>query len=779
VPLKGWIPVSMLHQIAFSGATPEHQTPVVQSQGPQQQALRNHSAIQPPQVSQNVQSQQQHHQQPAPHQLQPVLQQSQQKLYQLSNQQLQQQQQHPIVQQQVVRHTQQNQVYKQAATPCVTKPVSFASSPNIRGSDFRQIKPQENNINKMNNIVGVADDKKRYEAMGARPKILGNFQPITGKGVGIVEDEKSAKHRARSILASAIPVSPVSSGPSTPCGISVTKSSSSSSLPKGYVPITSTVLTPVNFRPPFVAHKRPSALKHHIVQSSKQGHQHQTSSSSAGSISSSNHSRNDSSPALLGVSNGADVSKAQVAHQSPHPMKDQQSCIANRQIVSNGKHNHADYVCVVQSTERKKSPSPNTKRSSSNSQHNSCSNKEPNTPPSTMSRHKEHESNESISAVTTTVSSSNSSVNATTASLSNNLNGSTGSSKSTSSVFSQQITNGTNNTLASTAVTVTTTATGSHTNSTSTTSSYSSTTSSRSSSPGISLTTFGLNSEGRGIPGAICFALGSDQKTGRNSQTNRSSNSSIISPTPDSVSGLQSQKDIKPPSGVKSPTIIINCAPAPAKVAEEHWWSVESPGRNANKQDGQSGKVVNSTWVRLMGGQANNRQGSGLPWRTARAVSGQHLIQTRRASQEESSNGTISPVSISSSTATFNYTPAVNSPPSSNFSSATNSAASSPPPNPNQPPCDDLRSMASKNITSAIMSYELNTKCEGGPTSSEGNTARVWPTRGEDNVNNDGVDTMTRKDFVCPSCQMLFPPERHLEFLDHFEVCRGPEYADL
>ncbi|XP_037797229.1 uncharacterized protein LOC119592473 [Penaeus monodon] len=31
-PLKGWIPVSMLHQIAFSGATPEHQTPVVHAQ---------------------------------------------------------------------------------------------------------------------------------------------------------------------------------------------------------------------------------------------------------------------------------------------------------------------------------------------------------------------------------------------------------------------------------------------------------------------------------------------------------------------------------------------------------------------------------------------------------------------------------------------------------------------------------------------------------------------------------------------------------------------------
>lgn len=100
----------------------------------------------------------------------------------------------------------------------------------------------------------------------------------------------------------------------------------------------------------------------------------------------------------------------------------------------------------------------------------------------------------------------------------------------------------------------------------------------------------------------------------------------------------------------------------------------------------------------------------------------------------------------------------------------------------NQRPCEDLRSMASKNISSAIMSYELGNKCEplGSPV---GVGAPGWPGQGLDATKaapaNDGVATMTRRDLVCPSCQMLFPPEKHLQFLDHFEVCRGPEYADL
>lgn len=80
------------------------------------------------------------------------------------------------------------------------------------------------------------------------------------------------------------------------------------------------------------------------------------------------------------------------------------------------------------------------------------------------------------------------------------------------------------------------------------------------------------------------------------------------------------------------------------------------------------------------------------------------------------------------------------------------------------------------------MSYELGNKCEplGSPV---GVGAPGWPGQGPDAAKaapaNDGVATMTRRDLVCPSCQMLFPPEKHLQFLDHFEVCRGPEYADL
>lgn len=115
-----------------------------------------------------------------------------------------------------------------------------------------------------------------------------------------------------------------------------------------------------------------------------------------------------------------------------------------------------------------------------------------------------------------------------------------------------------------------------------------------------------------------------------------------------------------------------------------------------------------------------------------------------------------------SSTATFSYTPAVNSPPSS----ANSSAASSPPPSLNQR--DDLKSMASKNIASAIMSYELSTKCEGTGGSTSTSVSCT-----------EGADTLTRQDLVCPSCQMLFPHDKHILFLDHFEACRGPAYADL
>ncbi|KAK4314516.1 hypothetical protein Pmani_014221 [Petrolisthes manimaculis] len=464
--------------------------------------------------------------------------------------------------------------------------------------------------------ITINDDKRRYEAMGARPKVAlrtgkrrGMVEEVvrglevagadgTGKGLGSVEDESTAKHRARSILASAIPVSPVSSGHAPPFPTTLAKSPSAPVIAKVYVPITSTVLTPVNFRPPFVAHKRPSAIKQAALQAQQ---------------------------------------------QSDSPVS-----------------------------------TPNT-----------------------------HTINKTATATTAFAS-----------------------------------------------ITITTTAAG--VNAPPSSSSYSSTTSSRSSSPGMSLTTFGLNSEGRGIPGAIFFAMGSDQRNNGHSPqptpVSRSASTSSVgvkSPTPDSVVN----KDSRPPSGIKSPPVSINSSSNGnvGTVKQEHWWSVEWSG--GEKQSG--GKLVNSTWVRLMGGQASTKAGSGLPWRTVRSVSGQQLDQARRASHDDPPNG--------ATTATFTCTPAVNSPASSTLSSAASSGASSPLPCSTSVPNHELKSLASKNISSAIMSYELGSKCEVSNTT----------------MGSDGVATLTRRDLVCPSCQMLFPPDKHVNLLDHFEVCRGPEYADL
>ncbi|PSN40130.1 hypothetical protein C0J52_23822, partial [Blattella germanica] len=36
----------------------------------------------------------------------------------------------------------------------------------------------------------------------------------------------------------------------------------------------------------------------------------------------------------------------------------------------------------------------------------------------------------------------------------------------------------------------------------------------------------------------------------------------------------------------------------------------------------------------------------------------------------------------------------------------------------------------------------------------------------------DGIATETREDVVCPGCGQVFPPDLHLEFLDHFELCQ-------
>ncbi|ROT64274.1 hypothetical protein C7M84_017799 [Penaeus vannamei] len=922
----------MLHQIAFSGATPEHQTPVVHAQ-PRLSLLAPTDPGAPRSSSKSTPG-------------------GQATLGKAADKT-------PAVQKQ---------------EPPAPQPGSLKLEES-RGASTAGNAPSAES--KTGGVGVVADEKKKYEAMGARPKVLGNLQPLAGKGVGLIEDEKSAKHRARSILASAIPVSPVSSGPPTPCGPSLTRSPSTPNMPKGYMPITSTILTPINFRQPFVAHKRPSTMKQ-ITQarlSSALAQPHGEALLPA-------HARSDSSPAAIGLSfpaggGGASqapgakldgeapsvsgkgeggvsppastnaqsgveevpsgsskvensggkeaaapakggVNTAAAADNAPKKTQSAASSAATESSNS-AANNHAskpsnsssppktvvtsDNTKVTTTGNTTSAPSSAAKTASSSATAASSTNTKSvasstkaaasnNTKVTTSSNSTVTTSSNTtgVASKNTTVASSNSTTTSTsvttttarnstastsskvttaapsrTTAVTNSQNTSATTSRSTpgtstavaavpnktTTVNSSKAGASTKNTATKTAassnpssaadnttviakasagtvnkaaatsagaanppsagpaaapnasaanglpktgaasasstafasITVTTTAAGTAgAHPTSSASTYSSATSSRSSSPGVSLTTFGLNSEGRGIPGAIFFALRPEQNGIRSPQPCPSSRgtsaSSVKSPTPDSVSAGQSYRQTLPPSGVKSPPILEH--PASNVVKEEHWWSVESRGA-AHSRAAAGGKLVNSTWVRLMGGQANNRQSSGLPWRTARAVSGQQLDQARRASHEDSTSGPTSPNSMSS-TATFNYTPAVNSPPSSNLSSATNSAATSPLPAVNQRPCEDLRSMASKNISSAIMSYELGNKCEplGSPV---GVGAPGWPGQGPDAAKaapaNDGVATMTRRDLVCPSCQMLFPPEKHLQFLDHFEVCRGPEYADL
>nr|XP_027222802.1 putative GPI-anchored protein pfl2 [Penaeus vannamei] len=950
----------MLHQIAFSGATPEHQTPVVHAQPRAQPSSR-------PQT-----------------------------------------QGHPASSSKSTPGGQATLGKAADKTPAVQKQEPPAPQPGSlkleesRGASTAGNAPSAES--KTGGVGVVADEKKKYEAMGARPKVLGNLQPLAGKGVGLIEDEKSAKHRARSILASAIPVSPVSSGPPTPCGPSLTRSPSTPNMPKGYMPITSTILTPINFRQPFVAHKRPSTMKQitQAVQAASQASssaraRSETSPSGTGVRPDSSsaqsppvsglssalaqphgeallpaHARSDSSPAAIGLSfpaggGGASqapgakldgeapsvsgkgeggvsppastnaqsgveevpsgsskvensggkeaaapakggVNTAAAADNAPKKTQSAASSAATESSNS-AANNHAskpsnsssppktvvtsDNTKVTTTGNTTSAPSSAAKTASSSATAASSTNTKSvasstkaaasnNTKVTTSSNSTVTTSSNTtgVASKNTTVASSNSTTTSTsvttttarnstastsskvttaapsrTTAVTNSQNTSATTSRSTpgtstavaavpnktTTVNSSKAGASTKNTATKTAassnpssaadnttviakasagtvnkaaatsagaanppsagpaaapnasaanglpktgaasasstafasITVTTTAAGTAgAHPTSSASTYSSATSSRSSSPGVSLTTFGLNSEGRGIPGAIFFALRPEQNGIRSPQPCPSSRgtsaSSVKSPTPDSVSAGQSYRQTLPPSGVKSPPILEH--PASNVVKEEHWWSVESPGRSSTPGRQQGGKLVNSTWVRLMGGQANNRQSSGLPWRTARAVSGQQLDQARRASHEDSTSGPTSPNSMSS-TATFNYTPAVNSPPSSNLSSATNSAATSPLPAVNQRPCEDLRSMASKNISSAIMSYELGNKCEplGSPVGWAPRVAGQGPDAAKAAPANDGVATMTRRDLVCPSCQMLFPPEKHLQFLDHFE----------
>ena len=305
---------------------------------------------------------------------------------------------------------------------------------------------------------------------------------------------------------------------------------------------------------------------------------------------------------------------------------------------------------------------------------------------------------------------------------------------------------------------------------------------SRSSSPGMSLTTFALNSEGRGIPGAICFSLHPDVRSSVNSLS-----------TADSVPAKQevtiSHVHIEPksPKPMRSPIEISTT---------EHWWSVGDNDHFIHSDNLE----INSTCLQLNGsGKKNNH-------RSVRAVSSQE-INHLKSSLDDHLTDSDSRASSNTNLTTFLFTPAVNSSTSSsNLSSLSSSKTCSPPP---QPTCH-LKSIASKNIASAIISYEIAAAGDRivyadrlKPTdvppmikhveNQQGKNYEAPLPRSQDGSRQagvvkaksgafqlpDGVATLTSKEIICPSCQMIFQRTQHLMFLDHFETCKGPEFADL
>ncbi|CAL4072139.1 unnamed protein product [Meganyctiphanes norvegica] len=755
----------MLHHIAFSGSTPEHQSsPMITK--PQQ---RTQQQQQQPQLNQQRNKE--------------------------THQRSQQNAQNPQYRHQNAHVTQQKALKSAFNGNCSNKSKNLTD---IEKYDRNIFSPEKLTVDRIKNPLDNIQDQKCYELMGARPKVVrenkvtttvGN-DSCTNKSIGgVLEDEYQAKHRARSILASAIPISP--SSPTTP--FAPMKSPSVPNMPKGYMPITSTILTPINFSPPCSSQRRQSiqpTVVSPILNSMSVLH---------------NHNRSDSSPAVL--------------ETPPETTK-----VLSENTLQNCNVINADIEM-------------NNFTSGSNTDQ----------PGNNIVNSYIHQG----SAVTNTIACSNESTNSEIRTCSPSLNiplkveTETQDTSSNPNNIHESIATSVSNTNF-TSITVTTTADGAFSNST--TSTYSSATSSRSSSPGFSLTTFALNSEGRGIPGTIFFAMGNDQKgclspPPRSPQPSVSprctSAASIKSPTPENLTAGQSNSPpntrsppsvsnvrIKSPTiqinSVKNPPIFTNSGHSPPEInntsirnhdsqqnhssktkIEEHWWSVEGPNAKATRHKCGSGKLVNSTWVRLMGGQAHSKSGSGLPWRTARAVPGHQLEQVRRSSQEEKEE-------LHSN---FNYSPAMTlSPSNSVFSSTCTSAATSPPLAPNikfKSPEKDLKEMASKNIASAIISYELGAKTDANITSNTTTYTTTNPlplpttnihNRGKSisncnnenipgelkknissssNYMNDGIETLTRVDLVCPTCQMLFPPDQHLLFLDHFETCRGPKFVDM
>ncbi|KAL7637540.1 UNVERIFIED_CONTAM: hypothetical protein RMT77_012268 [Armadillidium vulgare] len=339
-----------------------------------------------------------------------------------------------------------------------------------------------------------------------------------------------------------------------------------------------------------------------------------------------------------------------------------------------------------------------------------------------------------------------------------------------------------------------------------------STTSSRSSSPGISLTTFALNAKGQGVPGAIFFALGTDTNPTKTSHS-QSPNESQTNPQNTEHQHSENQLSTETPEESSKSNI-----------------SVTNDSCEVNNNE----RIVNSTWVQL-----SDRDNSSAkltpksPWRTARAVPSHKLNSVRKSHANENikinsptlsedlkrnenfyniynygnsnvchcnGNGhskyhqafdkryqiSLSPIPC--------YTSCSRGSPNLSFASGQNYSQNDSK-NRNSPnicliphtscsqPCNDsdLRSIASKNISSAILSYECGNF--GCSTMHSGKYLTENP-----NVNFNYKD---KRDFqpkvekssdcylVCPSCQKLFTQDKNTIYERHIQACRGPKFIDM
>lgn len=598
---------------------------------------------------------------------------------------------------------------------------------------------------KVKNDSQTENSSHYYESKGARPK--------TERRVND-EEERQAKHRARSILASALPMSPSSSKPSSPVTVS---SGKGSNIPKGYIPITSTVLTPVKFRPPFTSEKK-SESRHSPEVSSK------ALSKTLPKISGNTPSTKNTEVATDKVNRSSEPSvdnlltKNEISPKHEHftpkcTSENLPLCNANEQaeyrqcssIQINGLSRH------------------NTEANDSNNMKcnlNGVKKGKPNTEENMVVK-------EALDIKTATKMKQNTKSLIVTNNQQERVN---------TNYASITVMPGPSSALYS------------HTQATSTTSS-------RSSSPGISLTTFALNANGQGVPGAIFFALGTEAKSSKSPQ-----------PLPN-VSVLSSMSNL---------------------TQDEIY-----PSKNTNLESETNERIVNSTWVQLMDKENNStRLSPRTPWRTARAVPSHKLNSVRKTYSDDTNNNGVmtvqseglkqeenlhhNNVSCSTNKASCNgnnnflkpqnnyetrYQTSISPTPNFVSCSRTSPGISLTPPSFTQPNFRnghspticiiphsnypqsyaeaDLRSMASRNISSAILSYECGSKgcanLQGRKINDSSNERHFYSSSGHPRPT---IEASSEHCLICPSCQKLFS-EDSPKYVQHLQGCGGPKYADM